>query len=81
MKPPKGMYLQYVVHCVYLSMFHSHDVFFDFELVEPVETDLSRHFTFRCRQLITLRAWYDINLCMISILKAAANMPWTVSSM
>jgi hypothetical protein len=33
------MYLQYVVHLVYLCLLHSHHVFFDFELVDPVHTD------------------------------------------
>jgi len=35
------MYLQYVVHFVSFSLLHSHHVFFDFELVDPVHTDLS----------------------------------------
>ena len=74
-KPPKCMYLQYVVHFVYCSLLHSHHVFFDFELVDTVHTDLSRHFTFRCRWLPWLRACEDMNLCLISMLKAAANMP------
>ena len=55
-KPPKRMYLQYVVHFVYFSLLYSSHVFFDFELVDPVHTDLSRHFTFRCRRLIPLSA-------------------------
>jgi hypothetical protein len=44
-------------------------------LYAKLDKQICRHFTFRCRQLIPLCAWYDISLCMISILKAAANMP------
>ena len=55
-KPPKRMYLQYVVHFVYFSLLHSHHVFFDCESVDPAHTDLSRHFTYGCRRLIPLRA-------------------------
>jgi hypothetical protein len=39
--------------CIF-SLHHSDHVFFNFELLDPVHTDLSRHFTFRCRQLIPL---------------------------
>jgi len=52
--PPKRMYLQYVMQFVYLNLLYSHHVFFDFEWVDTVHTDLSRHFTFQCRQLIPL---------------------------
>ena len=55
-KLPKRMSLQYVVHFVHFSLLHSHHVFFDFELVDPVHTDRPWHFTFRCRWLIPLRA-------------------------
>jgi hypothetical protein len=55
-KPPKCMYLQYIVHFVYFSLLHSHHVFFNFELVDTVHRDLSRHFTFGCRQLILFSA-------------------------
>jgi len=79
-KPPKRMYSQYGVQFVYFSLLHSHHVFFDFELVDPVHTDLSRHFTFRCRRRIPLCTCEDMNLCFISMLKAAANMPWTLSA-
>ena len=74
-KPPKHMHLQYIVHIVYFSLLHSHHVLFDFELVDTLHTDLSRHFTFTCRQLIPLRTCYDMNQCMRSMLKDAANMP------
>ena len=69
------MYFQYVVHFVCFSLLHSHHVSFDFELLDRVHTDLSRYFTFRCRRLIPLRACYDMNQFLISMLKAAANMP------
>jgi len=54
-KPPKRMYLQYVVYFAYFTLLHSHHVFFNFELLDTVYTDLSRYFTFRCRRLILLR--------------------------
>jgi len=53
-KPPKGMYLLFIVHFVYCSLLHSYHVSVEFESVDPVHTDLSRHFTFRCRRLILL---------------------------
>lgn len=40
-KPAMHMYLLYVVHCVYIRLFDSDHVFFDFGFVDPVYTDLS----------------------------------------
>jgi len=80
-KPLKRVYLQYVVHFVYFCLVHSHHVFFDTELGDTVHTNRSWYFTFRCRRLIPLHACEAINLCLISMLKAAADMPSTVSSL
>jgi hypothetical protein len=79
-KPLKHIYLQYIVRLVEFSLLHSHHVFFDFELVDTVNTDLTRLFTLRCRWLIPLRACWNMNLFLISPLKATDNVPSTVSS-
>jgi hypothetical protein len=77
--PPKFLYWQYMLHFEYFGLHHSHHIFLDFELVDTMHTNQSKHFTFRCRLLIRLCASYSTNLCLISILMPAANMPWTLS--
>ena len=79
--PPKLMFPRQQRN-LYFSFRHSHHVFFDCESVDAVHSEchLSRHFTFRCRRLIPLGLCYYIKLCLIGILKAAARMPWMVSS-
>ena len=39
-KPVKRMYLQYVVYFVYFGLLYSHHIFFDFELVDIMDTNL-----------------------------------------
>jgi len=39
-KPPKHVYLQYIVHLVYFSLLHSQHIFFGFDLVDTVHADL-----------------------------------------
>ena len=80
-KPPMRMYLQYVVHFVYYRLLHSHHCFLRLWISGPSAHKIYQdNFTFRCRRLIPLHACWDMNLCLNSLLKAAANMPWTVSS-
>ena len=74
--PLKSMYLS-LLCTLYFRFLHSHHVFFNLESVDAVHIDshLSRHFTMRCRQLITFGLCKYVNPCLIGIWRLPLKCP------